>query len=80
LTREEFELAVSDATIKQSWKPPFRKLQAALDTLQTVAGSSPTKIMAAIPDEHFAATVERVEWAKNFSTTLAAKMRQRLEC
>jgi hypothetical protein len=33
--------------------------------------------MAAIPDEHFAATVERVESAKNFLMTLEVKMRQR---
>jgi hypothetical protein len=71
---ENIDLAITDATTRQRWKPPYRQLQDALDALETTAKRSTSKIIAAIPVEHISATAERVERAKDFLIKLHIKL------
>jgi hypothetical protein len=72
---ENIGLAIADATTKQLWKPPYRKLQDALDALETIAKLSTRKIIAAIPVERMTATKARVERGKDCLIKLDAKLR-----
>ena len=71
---DNIDLAIADATTRQLWKRPYRQLQDALEAVETVARLSTSKIIAAIPVEHFADTAARVDRAKDFLMKLDAKL------
>jgi hypothetical protein len=69
-------LAISDAVVRQSWSPPFRALAEALEAIELLTKRSASKIIAAIPADHTAATAARIQKATKLLLKLQEKLQQ----
>jgi Protein of unknown function (DUF3102) len=71
------DLAISDAVVRQSWKPAFKELADALEAIELLTKRSVPKIIAVIPAEQTAATVARIRDAIKLLRRLQDKLQHR---